>query len=289
MSDLFHESIPDEWVDRIFAVMALAPQHTFQVLTKRAERLPGYFSQIHHCGPYTDVITRIAAHTETIAPIRLRKLWPLPNVQLGVSVEDQKTADERIPHLLNTPAAVRFISAEPLLGPIDVERYLDPTGFQCIDPDCVHRYLKFVDEDDYETTSDNDPICRDCGQVGTWTGYERGVDWVIVGGESGHSARPMHPQWARGLRDQCDAAGVSFFFKQWGEYRPFTQAEVDDLSTPGRLVDAYCECGYYCDEAVGHVDHGAFPMRRVGKKKAGRLLDGRTWDEFPNTTEQHDS
>jgi protein gp37 len=121
----------------------------------------------------------------------------LPNLHLGVSVENQKTADERIPLLLQTPAAVRFISAEPLLDSLNIRPYL---GIEC------------VHEDGYSEDDTNATICRECEDTQV-------LDWVIVGGESGAGARPMHPDWARSLRDQCKAAGVPFFFKQWGEYR----------------------------------------------------------------------
>jgi len=177
MSDLFHQDVPDEWIDRVFAVMALAPQHTFQVLTKRPERMGAWFA------------TGLDTREEDVATA-MRRIdinsgfftdWPLPNVWLGTSVEDQPTADARIPHLLAAPAAVRFVSAEPLLGPVDLTVYMFG----------AHQ------------TEETDWIARR-------------LDWLIVGGESGPGARPMHPDWARSLRDQCAAASVPFFFKQWG-------------------------------------------------------------------------
>jgi protein gp37 len=163
MSDLFHEDVPDAFIAQIFAVMAQAHQHTFQVLTKRAERLARWHA-------------------------RNRSAWWLPNIWLGVSVEDRRYGLARIPHLRQVHAAVRFLSVEPLLeelGVLDLE----------------------------------------------------GIDWVIVGGESGHGARPMRPEWAVSVRDQCVASGVPFFFKQWGG---------------------------------------------VWKKRTGRELDNRTWDELPS-------
>ena len=163
MSDLFHEDVPDYFIDDVFDVCAVAANHTFQILTKRPERMMRY------CQDDDRSI--------------------LHNVWLGVSVEDQQRADERIPHLLQTPAAVRFLSVEPMLGPV---------------------------------------------ALSAWLGS---IDWVICGGESGPGARPMDQGWARILRDQCVHAGVPFFFKQWGG---------------------------------------------VKKKRTGRVLDGRTWDEMPN-------
>jgi protein gp37 len=143
-------------------------------------------------------------------------------VWLGVSVEDQKRADLRIPKLLDTPAAVRFLSCEPLLGPVNLGVSV-PIG----------------------PLDERKPM----------------VDWVIVGGESGPGARPMHPDWARDLRDQCQDAGVPYFFKQWGAFRWVAGARWDEATQ--------------CWE-----DHGIVPQR-VAKKLSGRKLDGRTWDEFP--------
>ena len=165
MSDLFHENVSDEWIARIFDVMYRADWHTFQVLTKRPERM-------------ADVIT---SHYEEFNDYGN----PPSHVWLGVSVENQAAADERIPLLLETPAVVRFLSCEPLLGPVDLTKVLMPDG-------------------DYLTKT-------------LWNdGSRSGIDWVIVGGESGPQARPMHPDWARGLRDQCSSAKVPFFMKQAG-------------------------------------------------------------------------
>jgi protein gp37 len=208
MGDLFHEDCPDEWIDHVFIVMASTPQHTFQVLTKRAERMRRYITELRE--------------KRSIIPDAFP--WPLPNVWLGVSAEDQRRADERIPLLLDTPAAVRFISAEPLLGPIDVTHIDSGRPFH------VNALVGYFDH-----TNGRDHQTR--------------LDWVIAGGESGPNARPMHPDWARGLRDQCAAAGVPFFFKQWGELAP--------------------------------NGSGRYSMIKVGKKAAGRLLDGREHNDMP--------
>jgi protein gp37 len=207
--DLFHESVPDEWIDRVFAVMALAPQHTFQVLTKRSARMREYFRE--SADWRAGWRARIADLLNELKP---GPLWNgnvyqgwqnlhgrpdgLPNVWLGVSVEDQQRADERIPDLLATPAAVRWISAEPLLGPVDLCAVRSgelPTA-------PIAGYIPL-------TSTDHKPVR---------------IDWVVAGGESGKGARPMHPDWARSLRDQCAAAGVPFFFKQWGNFLPAGQA-----------------------------------------------------------------
>lgn len=182
MGDLFHESVPDEWIDRVFAVMALAPQHTFQVLTKRSARMREYLSG--------EALRRVARAANRIRTVDGLIGWPLPNVWLGVTAEDQTRANERIPDLLATPAAVRFVSCEPMLGPVDL------------------RNVSPADKYEIDVLSGYD---FDQGLVGPR------LDWVICGGESGPNARPMHPDWARGLRDQCAAAGVPFHFKQWGK------------------------------------------------------------------------
>jgi len=242
--DLFHESVPDEWIDKVFAVMALAPQHTFQVLTKRPERMREYLERDPR-----DAINAEAGVISDWSEMTEVRGWPLPHVWLGTSVEDQATADARIPHLLATPAAVRFVSAEPLLGAVDLTAHLWGRAEPC--PGCP-----------------GDADC-DCGSLPRhMLGEEPDLSWVIVGGESGPGARPMHPDWARSLRDQCQAAGVPFFFKQWGAW-----AAIEDDG--GSWVD---EWRVRNDGTMGA--NGA-PMQPVGKSAAGRLLDGRTWDEMP--------
>lgn len=193
MSDLFHEDVPDDFIDQVFAVMAMCEQHTFQVLTKRPERMLASARRLQERfaaeTPYLQAVTvpgRLAARTEAWWAIGATDeyRWPLPNVWLGVSVEDQRAADERIPLLLQTPAAVRFLSCEPLLGRIELS---DVSGW------------------------------RDAAR---WLGrMNLGLDaisWVIAGGESGPKYRPMDLDWARSLRDQCQASGVAFHFKQIG-------------------------------------------------------------------------
>jgi protein gp37 len=253
--DLFAESVPDAWIDRVFAVMALAPQHIFQVLTKRAGRMREYltadggraapYRQVAFLNERLDEIRRGATRRDDALAYQIGNHgwpiygeagdWPLPNVWLGVSVEDQARADERIPDLLATPAAKRFISAEPLLGPVDLTSIDLPDGDTYIEP------LSGTEGEEREE-------------------WPR-LDWVIVGGESGPGARPMHPDWARSLRDSCQAAGVRFFFKQWGEW-------VSAKGYPGH-------------RRIGHVFPDLYQMVRVGKKAAGRLLDGREWSEHP--------
>ena len=179
---------------------------------------------------------------ETKRPERMRQF--MPDVWLGVTVENQAMADERIPILLATPAANRFISIEPMLGPIDFSQIPRPEQF--------HR------------------------QPYGWHNYwPKKLHWVIVGGESGPNARPMHPDWARSIRDQCQAASVPFFFKQWGEWCPRGQdAPLDDWGNDEK---------YPARMFAGTATHPAKLMLRVGKKKAGRLLDGVEHSAFPAT------
>ncbi len=243
MSDLFHADVPDEFIAHVFAVMALAPQHTFQVLTKRPGRMRSLLSQ-------ADFQLMVDAHMHNHGDVETED-WPLPNVWLGTSVENQKWADVRIPQLLGTPAAVRFLSCEPLLGPVDLAAWTRPHTDDCNDdgvPWC---------------TCDRD---RD--------GY---LDWVIVGGESGPHARPMHPDWARSLRDQCVAAGIAYHFKQWGEWTPLFDGR--ELRYP--LRGSRLAVNLAADGRAARDGHPGEPMIRLGKKAAGRELDGRTWDEYP--------
>lgn len=203
--DLFHENVPDAWIDQVFAVMALAHRHAFQVLTKRSERMRDYLSR-HRWHLW-------AAAGRAIDPLRWQNLppimggdrTPVPNVWLGVSAEDQLRADQRIPDLLATPAAIRFVSAEPLLGPIDFNRIPMPQ-----------------DEDRECSALSGHEIA---GMVGNAVGWIPPLDWIIVGGENG--PRPMLAEWAQAIRDQCAAADTPFFFKQWGSYLPAGQAMAD--------------------------------------------------------------
>lgn len=268
--DLFHENVPDEWIDRVFAVMALAPQHTFHVLTKRADRMRQYMQRA--VGRIADRVMELRrsdlAKSRGLGPTAVAPLphirpgaawWPLPNVWLGVSVEDQKRADERIPDLLATPAAVRWLSMEPLLGPVDLTEWL-------ICPNARDGLSMDPSTGAYE-------CCKTCD----WTGLIGGLDWIVLGGESGPGARPMHPDWARAIRDQCAAAGVPFVFKQWGEYGPYN----GEGGVAGGWMDP--DGHYYGGPTQWPpaVDERRAYMIRWGKKRAGRMLDGRTHDELP--------
>ncbi|HBA90880.1 MAG TPA: hypothetical protein DCZ08_03600 [Anaerolineaceae bacterium] len=237
MSDLFHEDVPDWFLAEVLVMISSCATHTFMVLTKRPERMLDYLSKwaeiekgwITSSGPQ---------------PRRIYKpFWPIKNLWLGVSVEDQKAADERIPLLLQTPAAVRFVSCEPLLGTVDLNRTIwegmGAYGYQSL----TGLHFPFTLEPQYGPK----------------------LDWVITGGESGPNARLMHPDWARRLRDQCVAAEVPFFFKQWGEWAP---DYLCDTKEPHKIIEW---------PHPGHIGC----MFRCGKKAAGRMLDGREWNEFP--------
>lgn len=240
MTDLFADFVSDEMLDKIFHVIALCPQHTFQVVTKRASRMCAYVSSLQ---PRWDseapagMVPDVRAHAIANAISQ----WPLPNVWLGVSAERQQEWDERLEQLGATPVAVRFVSVEPMLGPIDVGNAFD------------------------QALPGGSPY--------------KPIDWIICGGESGPKARPMHPDWARSLRDQCHESGVAFFFKQWGEWAP---------STP-EAARGNPRSGWRCLAGHPHVAKaaelypaaGAAFMERVGKKRAGRALDGVEYDTMP--------
>ena len=274
--DLFHENVPDEWIDRVFAVCALTPQHQHLILTKRSARMRQYFSDAtsYKSGDGTFSRGNIVADAArslgaTLRQCREAKLaaWPLPNVWLGVSVEDQARADQRIPDLLATPAAVRFISAEPLLGPVDLTVICaDADGFK-LNLNALDGFIRHLEHRSAMTGH-----VTQTPKFGYIDGLRTPLDWVIVGGESGPNARPMHPDWARTLRDQCAAAGVPFFFKQWGEFTALeTDADWDrtDWDNPRT------------DRLVSHNSAHDQNYYRCGKAKAGRLLDGREWSGFP--------
>jgi protein gp37 len=238
MSDLFASPVDDANIALVFAAMYECQWHTFQVLTKRPERMSRLLSNPrfqHHVGAasYANLAARspdkaaILSNDELVRDVM--DSWPLPNVWLGTSVENQDTANERISLLAQTPAAVRFVSYEPALGPVDFAEAAMKSPITC----------------------------------------KRPFDWLICGGESGHGARAMHPDWARQARDQCQMAGVAFFFKQWGDWSPLSTVDGRQLLPFGHYI-------------LPTKDHPGFGFSRVGKKKAGRILDGREWNEFPH-------
>lgn len=213
-NDLFHENVPADFIIYVCEIMCACPQHTFLILTKRPERIePVFYGEEGNWylggGDY------------------------MPNVWLGVTAETQQRANERIPVLLQIPAAVRFVSCEPLLSEINLEMALE--DFQPLNPDFSKKPAP--------------------------------VQWIILGGESGPRARPIHADWARSVRDQCVEAGVPFFFKQWGEWNP--EGQRNWMAVKGRKAGNNNLPGYRTS------------MYRVGQKAAGRLLDSREWSGFP--------
>jgi protein gp37 len=247
MTDLFHPMIPFEFVDHLWAAMALRPEYTFMLLTKRPARMLEY----------------ISSRNETRFPIwdsgiKRYPVWPLPNVHLFARVEDQKTADERIPLLLQCPAAVRGVSYEPAIGPVDFTPWLvrqrGTSRIAC--DDCVKVFCE----------GDAIGSCHHHVEFAP-------LDGIIAGGESGPHARPANPQWFRDVRDACAEAGVAFYFKAWGEW-----AESIDYRAAGKMPTGVERHRFTNNTPDGTV---YTPVFRYGHKFTGRLLDGRTHDDLP--------
>lgn len=268
--DLFAENVPDEWIDQVFAVMALAPQHTFQVLTKRPERMRDYVDTLLTVSSRRASVARWAAwHWGKLDP---DGVWdhvaqacqsPLRNVWLGVSVEDQKRADER--QLPMAALAVRgwltWASYEPALGPVDWEAN------------------------------------------GSW----RFLQWMVSGGESGSGARPSHPDWHRAARDFCAAHDIAYLFKQWGEYLPcpWKVERLHDETDEAYKARSEAECSRLAVSRQGFVhemSHAPWShervlpqpethqaIRKVGKRIAGRLLDGVEHNAFPTSPQREEA
>lgn len=207
MGDLFHEDVSFTDHENVMGIIERSPQHVFMFLTKRPNNMSNFLKSFY----------------------RIQNVEPYRNLWVGVTVENQQRADERIPILLQIPAAKRFVSIEPCLGSVDISQ-----------------------------------------TVTYWDDPSAGISWVIVGGETGPGARPMHPEWPRAIRDQCQEAGIPYFFKGWGEF-----AHGSSLSNKTVLKGARHW------EWAGEGAKAA-TMARIGKKKSGALLDGREWKEFPN-------
>jgi protein gp37 len=268
MGDLFHKSVPFEWIDRVMAIVALCPQHTFMFLTKRPERMAEYFNTRTWNDVLTDLVTEPWLNklvcrfnlTEKWScegfesKLRFPKRWPLPNLWLGVTAENQEMADKRIPTLLQIPAAKRFVSVEPMLGKINFK----------------NRLLPLVEG------AEGEPAIV----------VERGLDWVICGGESGFGARPMHPDWVRYLKDQCKEACVPFFFKQWGEWLPYYDRDIDDPDWKNIPKESKQVCRINLVGGQGFHGDRVVYFKRVGKKAAGRSLDSVEYNDFPDVVER---
>lgn len=234
LADVFDNAVDPQWRADLFTLIHQTPNLDWLLLTKRIGNVIPMMAELVH---------------DKDQDLPWLDMMPLPNVWIGATITNQPEADRDIHKLLAVPARVRFLSMEPLLGPVN----LTTTGRIPADDEGPERIGHLVGPDD--------------GKSGLWPTPDQalrnsGLHWVIVGGEAGPGARPMHPDWARGLRDQCQAAGVPFLFKQWGEWAPYDRSRTDGaaLATP-----------YSLDE----------PLQHFGKKAAGRQLDGRTWDETP--------
>lgn len=233
-NDLFNELVPLDYLMAVCSVINNCPQHIFIVLTKRPKRAKEFFDEI-------------AASDENVGIIGWDILKDCPNLWLGVTCENQEQADKRIPILLQIPAAVRFVSIEPMLGAIKIPE-VSLTGY-------------------------TGTVVNDFGRNDRGPRYAH-LDWVICGGESGHGARPMHSDWVRSVRNQCVAAGVPFFFKQWGEWIPHWQRTGNKMNKAPHIK-------VYYDAHDKLYNSRAEPSLKVGKKEAGKKLDGQTWNQFP--------
>lgn len=229
LADVFDNEVDQEWRDDLATLIMSTPWLDWLLLTKRVGNAGTMLGAMFLDGPPD-------------------------NVWVGATITNQEEANRDIPKLMAVPAAKRFLSMEPLLGPVDLERPrpgpdLDQGGGRM--------------------------ICQ------PWL-IQSGIDWVIVGGESGPQARPMHPDWARSLRDQCQRAGVAFLFKQWGEWTPGENVERERgvVDTAFLFEDGWHIYPLNLATDYGHIDDQP-DLYRVGKKAAGRHLDGRTWDEVP--------
>ncbi len=261
LADVFHNAVPDEWREDLGRLISQTVHLDWLLLTKRIGNADGMLVDMFPDGTPDHV-------------------W------LGATIVNQEEADRDIPKLLDIEAKIHFLSVEPMLGPIDLTRWVDPTGIHCVDycPDTAYVDTKTTPQ--YVTRGETVPYCPHCGESASWTGYDKGLDWVICGGESGPGARPMHPNWPRALRDQCKAADVPFLFKQWGEWAPGENA-------PGPMKRTEQAAWWWSNswdtrpvtprESMEMHGDDEPDVWRFGKKASGRHLDGRTHDEFPRS------
>ena len=261
MSDLFHENISFEYIDKVFSVMAANQHLTFQILTKRPERMLEYFDfRAPLYGDYPNAETNMRVWDICLTNYsRFTTDWPLKNVWIGTSVEDQKAADERIPFLLKVPAAVRFLSCEPLISSVDLNINIDVLKWS--------GYNKLNVLTGVLTNNSRNSTCA--------TPLMTTINWVIVGGESGNNAAPMHPDWVRTIRNQCEAAGVPFFFKQWGTWLPTTMPLVSSQIAILPQYFASSKSKFY-QSADGRSEY-----YKGGKNRTGNKIDGLQHLEFP--------
>lgn len=271
LADVFDNAVDPQWRADLFALIAATPNLDWLLLTKRIGNVRGMLAELAH-GNDPD--------------LSLLDMMPLPNVWIGTTIVNQAEADRDIPKLLAVPAAKRFLSMEPLLGPVDLRSISHGDGeINALKPDTWEEAIDLwrdTSESWIEDFEDWYGVNLSDGLTGP---AHAGIDWVIVGGESGPGARPMHPDWARSLRDQCQAAGVPFLFKQWGEWAQAAELPVHPEATrlPGNLCRVTRD-GVTADHYVAISTDGGrkrYELRHVGKKAAGRLLDGREWNGAP--------
>lgn len=280
LADVFDNAVDPQWRADLFGLIQQTPNLDWLLLTKRIGNVRGMLAELAHGSD---------------PALSLLDMMPLPNVWIGATIVNQTEADRDIPKLLDVPARVRFLSMEPLLGPVDLTKLMNPGP--------LHQRGAFINALSGGTYGEV-PATGERLRI-THSPLEH-IDWVIVGGESGPGARPMHPDWARSLRDQCEAAGVPFLFKQWGEWKPISQMDeaehgplyaskvkAEQHEDQGNIDDIYgrkCTVPYtvvHMDGSMHEITEplafgpGAMQTFKVGKKAAGRLLDGRTWDGFP--------
>lgn len=283
LADVFDNAVPVQWRISLMSLILETPDLDWLLLTKR----------IGNATEMLDVAFRGA--------LAQREKWAdvvPPNVWIGATITSQAEADRDIPKLIDIPARVRFLSMEPLLDAVNMRKWLDPyscadCGFHGSDDDsgpdgcetCGQEQAFEGRDTCINCGADDQSAKRSCPRCGShrsyeqdngfiWSSEKRLIDWVIVGGESGPGARPMHPDWARSLRDQCAAAGVPFLFKQWGEWKPTEQRDGQILLHTPAGVPTPKQPAFH-DWPDGSV------MARTGKKAAGRLLDGVEHNAFP--------
>jgi protein gp37 len=243
--DLFHFDVPTDHIATVFGVMAYCREHTFLVCTRRAEAMAIFLNRHLGRDPISEVLNAAG-----LAP-DFNPTWPLSNLWLGFEAVSQKAIDHGLEHLPRCPAAVRFLRLQPLLESVTLPLCEWPT---CGCPSLPAPPGTF------------DPACPK--SIKRTILGSRDIDWVIVGGASGREALPTHPEWVRAIRNQCQAARVPFFFSEWGAWAP------SEFGEGSRRIPPHCGRARY-------LDNPPCKVWRFGTKAAGRLLDGRTWDEMP--------
>lgn len=255
LADVFDNSVPVQWRRDLFDLIAATPNLDWLLLTKRIGNARSLYSEAY---------------------LDSARAWP-DNVWIGATIVNQAEADRDIPKLLAVPTRVRFLSMEPLLGPVDLTKLMNPGP--------LHQRGAFINALSGGTYGE---VPATGERLRITHSPIKHIDWVIVGGESGPNSRPMHPDWARSLRDQCEAAGVPFLFKQWGEWGEPDSIERTGIAHHGWFEQDRRDGGVPRHEWPGLMQNGVElaslrpEVFRVGKKAAGRLLDGRTWDGFPS-------